>query len=200
MNIYACFCDVGHRADGVYVAKSKKLKGWGIVFCKRDFEITKDLKLAAAAAAFTGAALLTVNWYFYSKGYHAAESKLMQEMADLRAANGIIIREQEQKYLAERDRITAEYQTTIEGLKAAHDKEIIDLNRLRDTVRVPECVPVPADKSGAGVPAKAADRSSVKCYTDAELSRKIKSSLDIAAECDELAVKYGALLRWCKVQ
>ena len=164
-----------------------------------------DLKLAAAAAAFMGAALLTVNWYFYSKGYHAAESKLMQEMADLRAANGIIIREQEQKYLAERDRIATEYQTTIEGLKAAHDKEIIDLNHLRDTVRVPECVPVSADKSGAdksgaGVPAKAADRSSVKCYTDAELSRKIKSSLDIAAECDELAVKYGALLRWCKVQ
>ena len=84
-----------------------------------------DLKLAAAAAAFTGVALLTVNWYFYSKGYHAAESKLMQEMADLRAANGIIIREQEQKYLAERDRIATEYQTTIEGLKAAHDKEII---------------------------------------------------------------------------
>ena len=154
-----------------------------------------DLKLAAAVAAFTGAALLTVNWYFYSKGYHAAESKLMQEMADLRAANGIIIREQEQKYLAERDRIAAEYQTTIEGLKAAHDKEIIDLNRLRDTVRVPECVPV-----SAGVPAKAADRSGLKCYTDAELSRKIKSSLDIAAECDELAVKYGALLQWCKVQ
>ena len=153
-----------------------------------------DLKLAAAAAAFTGAALLTVNWYFYSKGYHAAESKLMQEMADLRVANGIIIREQEQKYLAERDRIAAEYQTTIEGLKAAHDQEIIDLNRLRDTVRVPECVPVSADKGGAGVPAKAAD------YTDAELSRKIKSSLDIAAECDELAVKYGALLQWCKVQ
>ena len=47
---------------------------------------------------------------------------------------------------------------------------------------------------------KAADRSSVKCYTDAELSRKIKSSLDIAAECDELAIKYGALLQWCKVQ
>ena len=107
-----------------------------------------DLKLAAAVAAFTGAALLTVNWYFYHKGYHAAESKLMQEMADLRAANGIIIREQEQKYLAERDRIAAEYQTTIEGLKAAHDKEIIDLNHLRDTVRVPECVPVSADKSG----------------------------------------------------
>ena len=124
-----------------------------------------DLKLAAAAAAFTGAALLTVNWYFYSKGYHAAESKLMQEMADLRVANGIIIREQEQKY-----------------------------------VRVPECVPVSADKSGAGVPAKAADRSGLKCYTEAELSRKIKSSLDIAAECDELAIKYGALLQWCKVQ
>ena len=159
-----------------------------------------DLKLAAAVAAFTGAALLTVNWYFYHKGYHAAESKLMQEMADLRAANGIIIREQERKYLAERDRIAAEYQTTIEGLKAAHDKEIIDLNRLRDTVRVPECVPVSANKSGAGVPAKAADRSSLKCYTDAELSRKIKSSLDIAAECDELAIKYGALLQWCKVQ
>ncbi len=142
-----------------------------------------DLKLAAAVAAFTGVALLTVNWYFYSKGYHAAESKLMQEMADLRAANAIIIRE-----------------TTIEGLKAAHDKEIIDLNHLRDTVRVPECVPVSADKSGAGVPAKAADRSGLKCYTDAELSRKIKSSLDIAAECDELAIKYGALLKWCKVQ
>ena len=159
-----------------------------------------DLKLAAAVAAFTGVALLTVNWYFYHKGYHAAESRFMQEMADLRAANGIIIREQEQKYLAERDRIATEYQTTIEGLKAAHDQEIIDLNRLRDTVRVPECVPVSADKSGAGMPTKAADRSDLKCYTDAELSRKIKSSLDIAAECDELAIKYGALLQWCKVQ
>ena len=159
-----------------------------------------NLKMAAAAAVFAGAALLAVNWYFYHKGYHAAESKLMQEMADLRVANGIIIREQERKYLAERDRISAEYQTTIEGLKAAHDKEIIDLNHLRDTVRVPECVPVSADKSGAGVPAKAADRSGVKCYTDAELSRKIKASLDIAAECDGLAIKYGALLKWCKVQ
>ena len=159
-----------------------------------------DLKLAAAVAAFTAAALLTVNWYFYHKGYHAAESKLMQEMADLRAANGIIIREQEQKYLAERDRIATEYQTTIEGLKAAHDKEIIDLNHLRDTVRVPKCVPGSADQGGAGVPTKAADRSVLKCYTDAELSRKIKSSLDIAAECDELAIKYGALLQWCKVQ
>ena len=159
-----------------------------------------NLKMAAAATVFAGAALLAVNWYFYHKGYHAAESKLMREMADLRVANGIIIREQERKYLAERDRISAEYQTTIEGLKAAHDKEIIDLNHLRDTVRVPECVPGSANKSGAGVPAKAADRSGVKCYTDAELSRKIKASLDIAAECDELAIKYGALLKWCKVQ
>lgn len=159
-----------------------------------------NLKLAAAVAAFTGAALLAVNWYFYHKGYHAAESKLMREMADLRAANGVIIREQEQKYLAERDRIATEYRATIEGLKAAHDKEIIDLNHLRDTVRVPECVPVSADKSGAGVPAKTADRPGIRCYTDAELSRKIKSSLDIAAECDQLAVKYGALLKWCKVQ
>ena len=113
-----------------------------------------DLKLAAAVAAFTAAAVLTVNWYFYHKGYHAAESKLMQEMADLRAANGIIIREQEQKYLAERDRIATEYQNTIEGLRAAHDKEIIDLNRLRDTVRVPSACQAPQIKAVQECPQK----------------------------------------------
>ena len=42
MLVFVTSVTVRHRADGVYVAKSKKLKGWGIVFCKRDFEITKQ--------------------------------------------------------------------------------------------------------------------------------------------------------------
>ena len=38
----------------------------------------------------------------------------------------------------------------------------------------------------------------IRCYTESELLRKIESSLDIAKQCDELTVKYNALLKVCK--
>ena len=42
MIVYAWCLDVVHRADGVVVARSKELTGGGVVFCKLDFEITKQ--------------------------------------------------------------------------------------------------------------------------------------------------------------
>ena len=35
------------------------------------------------------------------------------------------------------------------------------------------------------------------CYTRTELQRKVKESLDLAKEADELAIKYRALLEVC---
>ena len=77
-----------------------------------------------------------------------------------------------------------------------HEKDIIDLNNLRDTVTV-KCVSN-SSKTDKSVSGKAKDKSGVKCYTDSELQKKIERSLDIAGECDELAVKYNALLKVCK--
>ena len=46
---------------------------------------------------------------------------------------------------------------------------------------------------------KAKDKSGIRCYTEAELQRKIEASLVIAGEADLMFEKYVALLKACKV-
>ena len=77
-----------------------------------------------------------------------------------------------------------------------HEKDVINLNNLRDTVTV-KCVSN-GSKTDKSVSGKAKNQSGVRCYTDSELQRKIEESLVIAGECDRLAIRYNSLLEWCK--
>ena len=52
--------------------------------------------------------------------------------------------------------------------------------------------------ANTGVPSKAPVRSDLICYSEAELLKKIKRSLDITEECDKLAYRYNTLLSVCK--
>ena len=135
--------------------------------------------------AVAGAAVLIAFVVGYEKGAEsvrqgaAAESVRIAEQArqkekDMqKKLNGIT-----ENYLHEID----EYKKTINAY-AADD---FSISRLSDT------------RSCQSVPRNTTDKPGFVCYTPADIQRKIKESLDIAAECDELAIRYKALAESCK--
>lgn len=132
--------------------------------------------------AAAGAAVLIAFAVGYEKGAEsvrqgvAAESARISEQArqkekDMqKRLNGIT-----ENYLHEID----EYKKTINAY-AAND---LDVGRLSDA------------RPCQAVPRNTTDKPGFVCYTPADIQGKIKKSLDIAAECDELAIKYNALLK-----
>lgn len=101
----------------------------------------------------------------------------------------------------EQNVIVTGYINDIERLKEQHAKDVKELENanFKDTVIVKpvthECV-CPADRSKPGVQA-AGVKSDLICYTRSELQSKIKRSLDLAAECDQNAERYKALVEVC---
>ena len=88
----------------------------------------------------------------------------------------------------------------IDDLEKQHEQDKIDMDNLRDVISID------ADKlchnsntHGSAMSTKATNQSKLRCYTNSELQRKIKESLDISNECDKLSLKYNALLEWCKL-
>ena len=105
--------------------------------------------------------------------------------------------ETERRLKEEQDKIVADYLNKIEVMQNEHKKDVIDLNNLRDTVSV-KCVSN-SGKTDKSVSGKAKNQSGIRCYTEAELQRKIEASLVIAGEADLMFEKYVALLKTCKV-
>ena len=155
--------------------------------------MNSDLFKAFCFLIFLGFLILVA----YEKGYSNCELKMQSEMREVELKNSKMIIEKERALRIEQDKIVNDYLETIETMRAKHEQDIIDLNNLRDTVTVPKCVSN-SSKTDKSVSGKAIDKSGVRCYTESELLRKIESSLDIAKQCDELAVKYNALLKVCK--
>ena len=155
--------------------------------------MNSDLFKAFCFLIFLGFLILVA----YEKGYSNCELKMQSEMREVELKNSKLIIEKERALRIEQDKIVNDYLETIETMRAKHEQDIIDLNNLRDTVTVPKCVSN-GSKTDKSVSGKAKDKSGIRCYTESELLRKIESSLGIARQCDELAVKYNALLKVCK--
>ena len=132
----------------------------------------------------------------YYKGYSACERDVAFKLQGAMIENNERIIETERRLREEQDQIVADYLNKIEVMQNEHEKDIIDLNNLRDTVTV-KCVSN-GSKTDKSVSGKAKDKSGVRCYTDAELQRKIERSLVIASDCDRLATRFNSLLEWCK--
>ena len=79
-----------------------------------------------------------------------------------------------------------EIETYKRTISAYIDADNIALDRLSDTK------PCPA------VPGKAGAQSRAVCYSPAGLQKKVAETLAVGAECDELAIKYKALVEVCK--
>lgn len=141
------------------------------------------LLVTLAAAAF--AAVL----FAFACGYHQGAEKIKRDMAIQAAAQAEDARQQEKAARAKLDAITENYLHEIDEYKktiSAYAANDLDVNRLSDT------------RPCQSVPRKAENKPGFICYTPADIQGKIKESLDIAAECDELAIRYKALIESCK--
>lgn len=123
-------------------------------------------------------------------GYHQGAEKIKRDMAIQAAAQAEDARKTEKALQKKLNGITENYLHEIDEYKKtinAYAANDLDVNRLSDTRACP-----------GTVPGKAENKPGFICYSAAELQSKIKASLDIAAECDELAIRYKALIESCK--
>ena len=130
-------------------------------------------------------------------GAHCMEKKLLEQHQALIERT----REIEQELIQEQDAVVREYTQKIRDMedRYAEDIESIRSAQLADTVPPPECVQQPApSNSDKRLPAKAADKSGLTCYTESELRRKIEDSLAIARECDKEMTRFKALIEACQ--
>ena len=137
--------------------------------------------------------MLVIFGYGYKQGRDSMIDKITAQKLDY--AQKII--QTERDYQNEQNRIVADYLQQIHEMGEMYENEKIKAENLRDTITVKHDCVSDSKTSDRRVPEKTGNKSGVKCYTEDELLRKIKSSLDIAGECDELAVKYNALLKVC---
>ena len=123
-------------------------------------------------------------------GYHQGAEKVKRDMAIQAAARAEDARKTEKDMQKRLNGITENYLHEIDEYKktiSAYADNDISLNRLSGAHDCP-----------AVVPRKAGDKPGFACYSAAGIQGKIKESLAIAAECDELAIRYKALAESCK--
>ena len=100
----------------------------------------------------------------------------------------------------------AEELQNLQDLQHEQDLKEIENAKFKDAITVN--VPFPVIKhdadcglhknnNGAETVPTAGVKSDLVCYTRAELQSKIKRSLDLAKEADEIALKYAALVEVC---
>ncbi len=124
-------------------------------------------------------------------GYHKAtdiyQSKYYKQIDINRAL--------EQEWQDKQYQLMTDYEQQIKELKDEQSKEVQSVV-IDDVVNTVECVHDKATTTT--VPTKTKDSTKLKCYTESELLNKIKASLALAAECDQLAIKYNTLLKVCQ--
>ena len=146
-------------------------------------EATVPVRYLIAAA---GACIL----FAFACGYHQGAEKVKRDMAIQAAAQAEDARKTEKDMQKKLNGITENYLHEIDEYKktiSAYADNDISLNRLSGAHDCP-----------AAVPGKAGDKPGFACYSAADIQEKISASLAIAAECDELAIRYKALAESCK--
>ena len=136
--------------------------------------------------AYLSAAALAAVCIAYGLGrYQGAAAERRACEAEIHAAELTAerqARETERKAQEAQNAIITDYEHQIADYKRSIDS-YVDADRLSDTSTCPD------------VPAKPSTQPSLVCYTRADISRKVAESLALAAECDEIAIRYKALVR-----
>ena len=164
------------------------------------FDKFKLVCIGAAGIIFI-ASYFFVGVHYYRTGYETATKKYDEVLRSESEKNYQKIIETERNLTDKQNKIVSEYLNYIDELEKQHNEDVINIENLRDVISID------ADKlcnnnsnsHSAAMPAKATNQSKLRCYTESELQRKIKESLDISNECDKLSLKYNALLEWCKL-
>ena len=134
--------------------------------------------LSAAAIAAVVLAYGLGRWQGSAAERRACEAEI--HAAELTAERQA--RESERKAQEAQNAIVQDYEHQIADYKRTIDS-YIDTNRLSDTSTCKDLPRAP----GA--------QPSLVCYTRADISRKVAESLAVGAECDQLAIRYKAVVR-----
>ena len=143
-------------------------------------------------AVFYSIRLYTVNEVRkqYNQTIERLELEQLQNLQQLQSQQNIVV----SGYLQKIKTLEGEHEKTLQELETA---------QFSNTVTGVNCVVSNAvnslhKDSGSQTTVQATgNKPDLICYTRAELQRKVKRSLDIAAECDALSVRYSALLEVC---
>ena len=134
--------------------------------------------LSAAAIAAVILAYGLGRWQGSAAERRACEAEI--HAAELTAERQA--RETERKAQEAQNAIVEDYERQVADYKRTIDS-YIDADRLSDTSRCPD------------VPKASSTQPGLVCYSRADISRKVAKSMAIAAECDEIAIRYKALVR-----
>lgn len=136
--------------------------------------------------------------YGYFCGCKSTRAEYEETLRELKADNAQEMIKVEREFIIKRDKIEQSYLEQLEKEKAENEriKNELENAKFANTVKLDSVCK--QDTSGARVSTKTSNKPDLICYTKAELQRKIERSLDIANECDKLAVKYNSLLELCK--
>ena len=141
-----------------------------------------------------------VGLHYYRNGYETATKKYDEVLRLESEKNYQKIIETERNLTDKQNEIVSEYLKYIDELEKQHEQDKIDMDNLRDAVTIDiDKLCNNSTSHSSTMPAKATNQSKLRCYTDSELQRKIKESLDITNECDKLATRFNSLLEWCKL-
>ena len=134
--------------------------------------------IAAAALAAVVLAYGLGRWQGSAAERRACEAEI--HAAELTAERQA--RESERKAQEAQNAIVTDYEHQIADYRRTVDA-YVDTDSLSDTRKCPR------------VPAVSGTQPGLVCYTRADISRKVAESLALAAECDEIAIRYKALVR-----
>ena len=134
--------------------------------------------LSAAALAAVALAYGLGRWQGSVAERRACEAEI--HAAELTAERQA--RESERKAQEAQNAIVTDYEHQIADYKRSIDS-YVDADRLSDTSTCPKL----PEASGAV--------SGLVCYTRADIQKKVAESLALAAECDEIAIRYKALVK-----
>ena len=135
--------------------------------------------------AAAGACIL----FAFACGYHQGAEKVKRDMAIQAAAQAEDARKTEKDMQKKLNGITENYLHEIDEYKKtinAYAANDLDVGRLSDA------------RPCQSVPGKTGDKPGFACYSAADIQAKISASLAIAAECDEITIRYKALAESCK--
>ena len=134
--------------------------------------------LSAAALAAVCLAYGIGRWQGSAAERKACEAEI--HAAELTAERQA--RDAERKAQEARNAIVQDYEHQIADYKRSIDS-YVDADRLSDTSTCKDLPRAPGAQPG------------LVCYTRADIQRKVAESLALAAECDEIAIRYKALVK-----
>lgn len=144
---------------------------------------------------YVALAVVIIGVTIYGTGYYQGRESMIVKLDRQRLDNANNLIEVERRAQSKQNEIVAEYLKQIKDMESENEK--IKASAIRDTVVVKRnCMS--DNKAGTRVSAATGVKSDLRCYTEAELQSKIERSVAIARECDQLAVRYNALLKACK--